>query len=391
MNIILALFLSLIGLLSIITLHELGHFIVAKLSGAYVYEFALGFGPRLFTIKGQETWFSVRLLPLGGYVSLAMDAVDPPKGRENEVVPDERKMEYLPLWKRSFFILSGPLTNLLFAIFIITTIFMATMSKPNDMTFFGQRLSPNGIAYQLIAETEQKETLDQQGYIILGWETKTEQEEVIDHLDLQTKQNSSPTYETIVYSFIDHFKNEAYENPNIVISFHYAQFDYQNHKQVSNAKWTTFSDFQNWQADGAKTSVGVSAPTRYFLTRGEAYQAGWKQVGQDSLALVKAFGKVFTGNVSGLSGPVGIAKSGAQVTSTPTIFFLNLGALSANLFMLNFLPFPPLDGYKFVEACWEKSRKKAIQPKVKTIIMAVGIGFLVLLFIIVTIKDIIGG
>ena len=61
-----------IVLLSIIvTIHEFGHFLVAKAFGVYCFEFSIGMGPALFTRKGKETKFSIRALPIGGYVAMA--------------------------------------------------------------------------------------------------------------------------------------------------------------------------------------------------------------------------------------------------------------------------------------------------------------------------------
>ncbi|ATZ16499.1 regulator of sigma E protease [Entomoplasma freundtii] len=397
MTIVFTLLLSLGSLLFIVTLHELGHFCVAKWSGAYVYEFALGFGPRLLTFKGKETWFSIRLLPLGGFVSIAMEAVDPPKGREEEIVPENRKMEALPTWKRSLFILAGPLVNLGTAILIVTTVFMATLAKPNDMGFYGQRLASTGIAYKLIKEQEGQEDIDDQGYILLGYEVYDTKGELRDKAEFGTAEQL-PIYSNIVYKFIDNFQKDIYqEQKDLRIKFNYLNFDYQNHKvkssQVSSGKWTQLSKPDDWQIQGKNTTVGIMAPTRYFLTRQEAYRAGWRQVGQDSLGLLKAFGQIFKGNIHALSGPVGLVKGSSQTTNvtTPASFLLGMGAISANLFMFNFLPFPPLDGYKFCEAWWEKARKKEINSKVKIGITAVGVSFMLLLFIIVTIKDLIGG
>lgn len=54
---------------AIIFIHEGGHFLFAKLTGIYVHEFALGMGPKLISHKGKETTYSLRLIPIGGFVS----------------------------------------------------------------------------------------------------------------------------------------------------------------------------------------------------------------------------------------------------------------------------------------------------------------------------------
>ena len=74
---------------TIIFVHELGHFVFAKLMGVYVYEFSLGMGPRLWHKKGKETDYCLRLIPIGGYCSMAGEEVD-----ESEIkVPKNRWLQ----------------------------------------------------------------------------------------------------------------------------------------------------------------------------------------------------------------------------------------------------------------------------------------------------------
>ena len=81
----------------IIFIHELGHFIFAKKSVVYVYEFSLGFGPKLFSFKrkNDETEYMVKLIPLGGYVSLAGEEdID-----DNNIVPEDKKLYNKSWWQ----------------------------------------------------------------------------------------------------------------------------------------------------------------------------------------------------------------------------------------------------------------------------------------------------
>ena len=71
MNIVYTIILFILILGAIIFVHELGHFLFAKLTGVYVYEFSIGMGPRLFCKKKGETEYSIRAIPIGGFVSLA--------------------------------------------------------------------------------------------------------------------------------------------------------------------------------------------------------------------------------------------------------------------------------------------------------------------------------
>jgi regulator of sigma E protease len=109
-------FLILLGLL--ITVHEFGHFIVAKLMGVRVEVFSLGFGKKILSYKYGDTNYCVSIIPLGGYVKMYGD--DPTK----EVPESERKYSFLkkPVGQRIAIVLAGPLMNLIFAFFLFMVI-----------------------------------------------------------------------------------------------------------------------------------------------------------------------------------------------------------------------------------------------------------------------------
>ena len=96
---------------AVILIHELGHFLVAKASGIKVNEFSLGMGPLLFKFQKGETQYSVRLLPVGGYVSME---------GEDEDSPDPRSFQRAPVGRRILVTVAGAVMNLLlgFAVLI---------------------------------------------------------------------------------------------------------------------------------------------------------------------------------------------------------------------------------------------------------------------------------
>src|SRR5690606_1525826 len=106
-------FVVLVG--TIIFIHELGHFLAAKRAGVKVYEFAIGFGRPLFRRKIGETVYSVRLLPLGGFVKMAgMDpAVDPSEAVDED---SDRNFNRKSVGQRMGIIAAGPLMNFLLAV-----------------------------------------------------------------------------------------------------------------------------------------------------------------------------------------------------------------------------------------------------------------------------------
>ena len=98
----------------LIFVHELGHFIAAKLLGVKVLRFSIGFGPRLFGFTRGETEYRVAVLPLGGYVKMAGD--DP----SEDLAPEDRGRGFLEQqpWRRFVIAAAGPVMNLVFPAFV---------------------------------------------------------------------------------------------------------------------------------------------------------------------------------------------------------------------------------------------------------------------------------
>ncbi len=145
---ILLTFNTIIIILFLVTLHEFGHFIIAKWSKMYVHEFAIGFGPKLLKWKIKETEYSLRLLPLGGYVLVAQYSAkyffpklygytevegELVKTHESEI-KEHQLYENSPMWKRLLFITAGIIFNFLFA---ILAIFIAvTIMNSESVNFY---------------------------------------------------------------------------------------------------------------------------------------------------------------------------------------------------------------------------------------------------------------
>ena len=115
---------------TIVFIHELGHFIWAKKSGVYCYEFSLGFGPKLFSFnrKNDETKYCLRLIPLGGYVAMAGEEID-----DDKSVPKDRKMYNKPWYKKLAIVLAGVTNNFILGfvvLFLIALIYGSYNTKP---------------------------------------------------------------------------------------------------------------------------------------------------------------------------------------------------------------------------------------------------------------------
>ncbi|MGC9140417.1 M50 family metallopeptidase [Athalassotoga sp.] len=99
-------------LIGIVLVHEFGHFIFAKLFKVYVLEFAFGFGPKIFSIKGKETEYRFNAIPLGGYVKMAGED---PNVESVQGVPKERMLYFKAPWKRLIIVAAGPIFSILAA------------------------------------------------------------------------------------------------------------------------------------------------------------------------------------------------------------------------------------------------------------------------------------
>src|SRR5690606_1084282 len=105
---------------SLIFVHELGHFMFAKLFGVRVLTFSLGFGPKILRLRGRETEYCVGLLPLGGYVRMLESS------KTDIVLPEDRHrtFESLALYKRVIVVLAGPMMNLLFPVILYFSVYI---------------------------------------------------------------------------------------------------------------------------------------------------------------------------------------------------------------------------------------------------------------------------
>lgn len=108
----------------LIFVHELGHFVFAKLFGVKVLTFSIGFGPKVLRIHGRETEYCVGLLPLGGFVKMLEET------RQESVLPEDRKRTFQaqPVYKRVLIVLAGPAMNVLFPILLYFSIFIGERS-----------------------------------------------------------------------------------------------------------------------------------------------------------------------------------------------------------------------------------------------------------------------
>ncbi len=134
-------FLIMIGIL--VTIHEFGHFLFARLFGVRVEVFSIGFGPPIFQWKGKETVYQIALIPLGGYVKMYGEdsMTEPVQGEANkEAFQDPRSFAAKPRWQKMLIAFAGPLFNIVLAIILFAAAYMIGIQQPkylNDPVVVG--------------------------------------------------------------------------------------------------------------------------------------------------------------------------------------------------------------------------------------------------------------
>lgn len=329
----------------IVLVHEFGHFIFAKMFGIYVYEFAIGMGPRLFHFKKGETEYSIRAIPIGGFCSLAGEDTD---SDDKEKVPEDRRLQSKPVWQRFLVMFFGAGNNFILAflvLFIIGLGWGAVTSKP----IISELVSGN---------PAEKAGLQVGDYIkeINGNKVKTSDDVSI---YLQVEDKSKPITFTIER---DGKKLDIDVTPK--------------KEEVDGS-----TVYRVGIISEGEVEKGFVASIKYAFTK----------MGALFRQMVITFKGLFTGglSVNQLSGPVGIynivgdqAEAGFQ-----NILYL-IALLSINVGFINLIPFPAFDGGRIVFLIIEKIKGSPVKPETENKIHTIGFILLLALMIYITFNDI---
>jgi regulator of sigma E protease len=137
-------FIVVIGVL--ILIHELGHFIVARLAGVGVERFSIGFGPVLLRWRGKETEYCLSVIPMGGYVKMVGEE-NPLEGGGSPTSDPAKAFATKPLWARFLIVFAGPAMNFVLAA-VIFAIVLGTVGRPVWPPVVG-KVTPGGPAAAL--------------------------------------------------------------------------------------------------------------------------------------------------------------------------------------------------------------------------------------------------
>ena len=338
----------------LIFVHELGHFLFAKLFKVRVLKFSLGFGPKIFSKTVGETEYQLSALPLGGYVKMFGENPD-----EQQEAAGERDASFAhkTILQRFLIILAGPLFNLLFSVLLFFLVF-SFMGLPDsrDTTRIGQVTadSPAALAGMQVDDT----ILTINGEPTLEW---------MDVLNLVKDSNG----EELVFLL-------ARGNDEVKLV-------------VTPAKQAVKNIFGE-EVD-KRFMIGVVRAEELFYTPVGlvgAFQAACAQTWMYITLTVMGFVKLVQQVVpaSELGGPILIAQiAGKQMQAGWVNFLFFTGLLSVNLGILNLLPIPVLDGGHLMFLSIEAIRRKPLTEKMQIVAQQLGIAFLFTAMIFVFYND----
>ncbi|MBU3582622.1 RIP metalloprotease RseP [Polynucleobacter sp. 15G-AUS-farblos] len=363
----LAAFLVTLGVL--VSFHEFGHFIAARICGVRVLRFAVGFGKPLYTFhaKNQTEWV-LAAIPLGGYVKL-LDGRD----REQVITPQEQAHAFdgKKLWQRSFIVAAGPLANFILSIILFAVIYISGVPQ-----------------LPAVLDTPPEHSLAAklgltQGDKVLGWQDLSDDQDLI--------------------------RDDRFEP---VLSWNALRWDLLNSvtgqegfalelKDASGARFTKAfkaSDLPQitpesdpMQALGIRPMIS-SPPAWQELQLGpiDALVYASHRVWLITKVSVRLMAGILTGksSIKQLGGPLSIADmagKSAQVGWQP--FFAFLALMSISIGLLNLLPFPMLDGGQLLYDAWELVAGKRISISMQERFQKLGFLLLISLSLLALFND----
>ncbi|NLN55258.1 MAG: site-2 protease family protein [Clostridiales bacterium] len=335
----------------LITVHELGHYLVARLFKVGVREFSIGMGPKIKTWNGKHNKFSIRWFPIGGYVTMVGE--DPDDEPEPEDI-GKAGLNTKPIWQRALVVAAGPVMNILLA-FLIMTVFVITAPVLGSTTI--TKFDKEAITYEaglrvndriIEIDGSKVRVYNDLAYLIaLRGKDPVDVRVIRDGKEVLIEDVQFPASVTngIAMGDIDFYIDALDKTPGEVL-------------------------YQSFYWPISIIDMTVESLIRTF--KGEY---GWEAV----------------------SGPIGVGeqvgdviKHGAKFTDTIRNLALITVIISISLGICNLIPIPVLDGGHLLFFLIEAIRRKPINRKVHAVINAVFMILLLGFMAVIALKDILG-
>ncbi len=347
METISSLLLFIVALASLIVVHELGHFLAAKLSRIKVTEFGIGFPPRVARLfKLGETEFTLNAIPLGGFVR--------PAGENDPNVPGG--LSAASPWTRIFVLISGPAMNILVALLLYAYIFLQ-LGKPDLETVQIMDVAPASPAATVGLQSD----------------------------DIVLQVNDEPIGST------EELHDQIYAHLGEPIEITYSR------DGVTNT--ATLIPRDPPPADGA---IGISMGHPFIpISPSEALSVGSQAIWEQAGALIALPSRLLSGGANpdegrliGYKGMYDIYTQVREADAAPegnlppgvnTLSFF--ASISVSLGILNLLPVPALDGGRILFTLPEIIFRRRIPPAYENAVNLIGLALLLMLIVYINIQD----
>ena len=399
----------------LVFIHEGGHFLIAKLCKIRVNEFAIGFGPTIWKKQGKETKYALRLIPLGGFVSME---------GEEERSEEEGSFSKASIPKRIAVVAAGGLVNIIFALLVY---FVLLSFTGNNVSNYVDSVIPETSAQQvgliegdkilkvngktIFYKADLDESLQNCNGETLEVVIERNGEEQTLQLDPMAEQYN---YTGIAISSAGELNTEiaaiypnspadsqGLETKDVILSVNGIEVQGDAQKLVSEINKNIGEEIKfTIERNGETLDLSITPEVRanYYLGVylklaennfvNNVYYAFF-ETGEFAFSIVDNLKLLFTGNVSidQMMGPVGIGEVVAQTNGFADFIYI-LALVSISLGFTNLLPFPPLDGGKIVILLIEAIRRKPLKEQTELTIQMVGFMLLIGLSIVVTYNDV---
>ncbi len=368
----------------LISVHEFGHFIMAKLMGIKVEEFSIGMGPAIIKKQGHKTLYSLRLVPVGGYCRFADE-----DGENPEALSKQKR------YKRFFVLVSGAVMNIIlgYVLFIVMTV-----SMPHDSG------TQNKISLPVVGSVIENSYIEKAGikegdritainghrinfYQDIALYTSEFKENTVSNIRIKRGNEKlefdvMPTVSETTYIYNEDFVEVK---TNINGQEKTENYEYSENADINELVGTT---------DTQKKLIIGFVPKQEEVGLGNIFSYSYNYTVFVVKLVFKSIGDIVGGKVSldAVSGPVAIAGEVNTAVNTGAFSFVNVLYLAAiitiNLGIFNLLPIPALDGGRLVFLIIECLRRKAIPAQKEEAIHSVGLILLLILGVVIAFSDV---
>lgn len=330
----------------IVFVHEFGHFTWAKICGVYVYEFAIGMGPKLFSKKGKETEYTIRAIPIGGFCQMAGEDLDED---DSEDVPKDKRLQAKKPFQRFLIMFFGAGNNFIFAILLLFLI---------SLIWGGTTMNP------VVTSVEEKYPAYEAGI--------DEGDTILKINDHEIKTSDDVT---LYLSIADPTEKSTIEVRK--------ENDYVETYKIKPKKIKVDGE------ESYKYGIGIEQEKTHGFVNAITYT--YKKTCSIFKQMAVTVGHLFTGGIriSQLSGPVGIYSIVGEQSKAGLANILYLVAfLSINVGFINLIPLPAFDGGHILFIIIEKIKGSPVNPELENKIHTIGLFLLMLLMVFITFNDI---